>query len=67
MEKTELGTEPMEKVSGGYSLLGGDNITFMKKCKYELKWTRQQYLKWCTTQGTTDAELAVASMRWDTI
>lgn len=79
---TELNREEMEKAVGGSAnpnpeqdkpdipgkpTRAVDNVTLMRKCKYELKWTKSQYLDWGRSQGANDAELARASALWDTI
>ena len=63
----ELNKEELEKATGGkrdgrYSF---DNESFIHKCKYELGWTKSQYLQYCRSNGASEAEIAAASATWD--
>lgn len=64
MKSMNLNVEGMEKATGG---AGYDYTSFMAKCKYQLKWTKQQYLDWAKHNGATETELHIASMIWDSI
>ena len=60
----ELSKEELEKVVGGADS-SGENTALIHKCKYDLGWTKQQYLNWCWSQGATESEIAAASATWD--